>query len=118
MRFGRCKRDDEHPRGEDMTVLHVAERMTLRNVPIGAYGYVINGKSAIGWLMDRYQVRTDKDSGIVNDPNEYSDDPRYIVDLVERVVRVSMETLEIVHNLPPLNEREQPADWPKAWKVM
>jgi predicted helicase len=101
-----------------MTVLHMAERMTLRNVSLGAYGYVVNGKSAIGWLMDRYHVRTDKDSGIVNDPNEYSDDPRYIVGLVERVVRVSMETLEIVHNLPPLNEREQPADWPKAWKVM
>lgn len=117
MRFGKCKKDDEHPKGEDMTVLHVAERMTLRGIPEEAYNYVVNGRSAIGWLMDRYQVRTDKASGIVNDPNDYSDDPRYIVDLVERVVTVSMETLDIVAQLPPLNEREQPVDWPVAWKV-
>ena len=117
MTFGKCKRDDEHPKGQDMAVLHVAERMTLRNVPERAYEYVVNGRSAIGWLMDRYQVRKDKASGIVNDPNDYSDDPRYIVDLVERVVTVSMETLDIVAQLPALNERAQPADWPMEWKV-
>lgn len=52
--------------------------------------------------MDRYQVKTDKDSGIVNDPNEWLEDPRYIVDLVKQVVRVSMETLRIVEGLPGL----------------
>ena len=118
MTFGKCKKDDDHPKGQDMTVLHVAERMTLRGIPERAYEYVVNGRSAIGWLMDRYQVRKDKASGIVNDPNDYSDEPRYIVDLVERVVTVSMETLDIVAQLPALNEREQPADWPVEWKVM
>lgn len=117
MAFGKCKKDDAHPKGQDMTVLHVAEHMTLRGIPERAYEYVVNGRSAIGWLMDRYQVRKDKASGIVNDPNDYSDDPRYIVDLVERVVTVSMETLDIVAQLPALNEREQPADWPMEWKV-
>ena len=67
--------------------------------------------------MDRYQVRKDKASGIVNDPNDYSDDPRYIVDLVERIVTVSVKTMEIVRQLPPLNEREQPANWPSAWRM-
>lgn len=76
-----------------------------------------SSRSAIGWLMDRYQARKDKASGIVNDPNDFSDEPRYIVDLVERVVTVSMETLDIVAQLPALNEREQPADWPLEWKV-
>ena len=76
-----------------------------------------NGKSALAWLVDRYQVRTDKDSGIVNDPNDYSDDPRYIVDLIERVITVSMKTLEIVSALPKLNEREQPENWPETWRV-
>ena len=108
MTFGKCKRDDDHPKGEDPT---------LRNIPERAYDYVVNGRSAIGWLMDRYQVRTDKDSGIVNDPNDYSPDPRYIVNLVERVVAVSMETLDIVAQLPGLNEREQPADWPVEWRM-
>lgn len=117
MKFGPHKKDEEHPKGQDMTVLKVAENMTLRGIPLGAYEYVVNGRSAIGWLMDRYQVRKDKASGIVNDPNDYSDDPRYIVDLVERVVTVSMETIAIVNELPALNEKVQPADWPAAWKV-
>lgn len=117
MKFGKCKKDEEHPKGEDVSVLHVAENMTLRGIPVRAYDYLVNGRSAIGWLMDRYQVRKDKASGIVNDPNEYSDDPRYIVNLVERVVTVSMETLDIVAQLPPLNELPQPADWPIAWRA-
>lgn len=69
------------------------------------------------WLLDRCRVTTDKASGIVNDPNECSDDPRYIVDLVKRVVRVSLETNEIVNTLPSLNEKLQPANWPFAWRV-
>jgi predicted helicase len=54
--------------------------------------------------MERYQVTTDKASGITNDPNHWSDDPGYIVDLVKRMVRVSLETLKIVQQLPKLNE--------------
>ena len=117
MTFGKCKKAEAHPNGQDMTVLHVSDNLTLRGIPEKAYEYVVNGRSAIGWLMDRYQVRKDKASGIVNDPNDYSGDPRYIVDLVERVVTVSMETLDIVAQLPALNERAQPADWPMEWKV-
>lgn len=117
MKFGKCKKTEENPKGQDMTALHVAENMTLRNIPVEAYDYVVNGRSAIGWLMDRYQVRKDKASGIVNDPNDYSDDPRYIVDLVERVVTVSIKTMEIVRQLPAINEKEQSSNWPSAWKV-
>ena len=117
MKFGKCKKSEENPKGQDMTVLHVAENMTLRNIPLEGYDYVVNGRSAIGWLMDRYQVKKDKASGIVNDPNEYSDDPRYIVDLVERVVTVSVRTMEIVRQLPALNEKGQTANWSSAWKV-
>lgn len=84
----------------DYSVLVYNENLTLRDIPESAQNYVVNGKSALGWLVDRYQVRTDKDSGIVNDPNDYSDDPRYIVDLIERVITVSMKTLEIVSALP------------------
>ena len=117
MRFGKCKKDEEHPKGQDMTVLHVAENMTLRNIPLEAYDYVVNGRSAIGWIMDRYQVKTDKASGIVNDPNDYSDDPRYIVNLVERVATVSVRTMEVVRQLPSLKERPRTANWPTAWKA-
>lgn len=80
---------------------------TLSEIPEEAYEYIVNGKSAIEWLMERYAVTIDKDSGIVNDPNDWCDEqggPRYIVDLVKRVIRVSIETMEIVKSLPPLEE--------------
>jgi predicted helicase len=54
--------------------------------------------------MERYQLTVDKDSGITNDPNEWSADPRYILDLVKRMIRVSLETMKIVHTLPALQE--------------
>lgn len=115
--FGKCKKTDDNPKGEDRSVLKVSENLTLKNIPLEAYDYVVNGKSAIGWLMDRYRITTDAASGIVNDPNDYSDDPRYIVDLVKRIVTVSLETITIVNSLPPINEKPQPANWPFAWKV-
>ncbi|PLS23794.1 DEAD/DEAH box helicase [Bifidobacterium imperatoris] len=99
----------------DLTVLKVAENLTIEGIPLRAYEYVVNGKSAIGWLIDRYKVTTDKKSGITNDPNDYSDNPRYIVDLAERVIRVSMETLDIVEGLPALEELPHPANWPAEW---
>ena len=55
--------------------------------------------------MERYQLKRDTDSGITNNPNDWSDDPRYILDLVKRIVRVSVETVKIVNSLPALNER-------------
>ncbi|MDD6461151.1 MAG: DEAD/DEAH box helicase family protein [Bifidobacteriaceae bacterium] len=101
----------------DKSVLQVAENLTLTHIPLEAYRYVVNGKSAIDWLIDRYQVRTDKKSGIVNDPNDWSDDPRYIVDLVEKVITVSMRTLAIIHDLPALHELPHTANWPMAWNA-
>ncbi|AGW85022.1 type III restriction enzyme, res subunit [Bifidobacterium animalis subsp. lactis ATCC 27673] len=101
----------------DRTVLNVAENLTIEGIPVRAYDYVVNGKSAIDWLIKQYQVTTDAKSGIVNDPNEYSKDPRYIVDLVEKVIRVSMETLDIVNGLPKLDELPKPSCWPAEWNA-
>jgi predicted helicase len=70
---------------------------------------VVNGKPALEWIMERYQVTVDKDSGIHNDPNDWAREhhqPRYILDLLKRIVRVSIETMKIVQGLPPLNERQ------------
>jgi predicted helicase len=77
--------------------------LTLRGIPDQAFDYEVSGRSAIEWLMDRYEVKVDKDSGIRNDPNLWSDDPRYVVDLVARIVRVSVETMRIVGSLPSID---------------
>ena len=90
----------------DKSVVVYNSHITLSGIPLEAYDYVVNGKSAIEWIMERYQLTTDKDSGITNDPNDWSEDPRYIVDLVKRIVRVSLETMKIVHALPALEEQE------------
>jgi predicted helicase len=107
MTFGRKERQ------VDKTTIQYNARITLMGIPLEApleaYEYVVNGKPAIEWIMERYQITVDKDSGIRNDPNDWAREhsqPRYILDLVKRIVRVSMETMRIVRALPPLNERK------------
>ena len=71
------------------------------------YEYVVNGKSALEWIIDRYQVTLDKDSGIKNDPNDWAEEsgnPRYILDLLLSVITVSMKTMDIVESLPRFSE--------------
>lgn len=77
--------------------------ITIENIPQEAYNYVINGKSAIEWIMERYAITIDKSSKIVNDPNQWSEDPRYVLDLLLRIIQMSLETLKIVNKLPKLN---------------
>ena len=77
--------------------------ITIENIPQEAYNYIINGKSAIEWIMERYAVTIDKNSKIVNDPNQWSENPRYVLDLLLRIIQMSLETLKIVNKLPKLN---------------
>lgn len=88
----------------DRSAIIVNSHLTLTGIPQEAYEYQVNGKSAIEWIMECYQVETDKASGIVNDPNDWSSDPAYIVDLLKRIVRVSVDTVAIVNGLPALKE--------------
>jgi predicted helicase len=87
---------------EDKSQVKVNPTLTLRGIPEEAYEYQVNGKSPVDWIIDRYQVKTDNKSGIQNDPNTYSDDPEYIVNLIKRVVRVSIETRQLIRQLPPM----------------
>lgn len=78
----------------------------IRHIPAEAYDYIVNGKSAIEWLMERYAITIDKKSGIKNNPNDWSrehENPSYIFDLVCSIVNVSVKTMEIVHKLPKLS---------------
>ncbi|MEY6564445.1 DEAD/DEAH box helicase [Streptomyces sp. PGLac3x] len=87
----------------DRSTIIYNNRVTLTNIPEEAYRYQLGARSAIEWIIDRYQVKVEKASGIVNDPNDWSDDPRYIIDLLKRIVTVSLETMKIVDSLPALD---------------
>ena len=96
MRFP--KKDERH------TIIYNGH-ITIHNIPAEAYDYVVNGKSAIEWVMERYAVTIHKDSGIKNDPNLWSREqgrPRYILDLLLSIIHVSVETQRIVVELPKL----------------
>ena len=88
---------------DDKTRIVYNDKITIAKIPLEAYEYVVNGKSAIEWIMERYAITTDKASGIVNDPNDWAlehNDPKYIFNLVLRIITVSLETMKIVKNLP------------------
>jgi predicted helicase len=77
--------------------------ITISNIPLKAYEYIVNGKSAIEWVMERYAVTTHKESGIMNDPNDWAkehENPQYILDLLLSVITVSVKTVDIVAGLP------------------
>ncbi len=93
-------------KNRDKSVIEYNHNVTLTGVPEEAYRYMLGSRSAIEWLIDRYYVKTDKDSGIVNDPNDWSrevGDPRYIVNLFARIATVSVETVGVVDALPRLD---------------
>ena len=84
---------------KDKTQLVVNPSLTLSGIPPEAFEYRLGNRSALEWVIDQYQVKTGKRSGILSDPNR-PDDPEYIVKLVGRVIRVSLETVKIVKGLP------------------
>ncbi|WP_178704671.1 type ISP restriction/modification enzyme [uncultured Actinomyces sp.] len=92
-------------RDKDVTRLEYNDYMTLTGIPAEAQGYSISGRSPLEWIIDRYHVKTDKASGIVNDPNDFLREqgrPDAVVDLIKRLVTVSMRTQELLKTLPPL----------------
>ena len=90
---------------KDNTQLRYNNFLTLDGIPEAAFGYRLGNRSALEWIIDQYRVKTDKRSGIVNDPNR-GDDPEYIVRLIGKVISVSLETVGIVEGLPELGVGE------------
>ena len=102
MRWAKRKDPETGKNVDDVTKLIYNKLVTIAGIPAEAEEYMLGSRSAVAWLIDRYQVKKDKASGIVNDPNDWADEvgnPRYIVDLIGRVVRVAMETVRIVKDL-------------------
>ncbi len=100
MKYGKMGKE------KDLTKLHYNNKITLTGIPQEAYDYIINGKPALDWVVERQCVKTDKDSGIVNDANDWAVDtmknPHYPLELFQRVITVSLETMKIVRSLPDL----------------
>ncbi len=91
------------PKKDQKETINYNSKITIDNIPAEAYQYVVNGKSAIEWIMERYAVTTHKESGIKNDPNDWATEvgnPRYILNLLLSIINVSVQTVEIVKGLP------------------
>ena len=89
----------------DRSTLIYNDHITLKGIPEKAHEYTVGQYSALGWLIDRFHVTTHNNSGIVRDPNNWAEEhgnPRYIIDLIKRVVTVSVKTVDIVGSLPKL----------------
>ncbi len=101
MKYGKIGKE------KDKTTVIYNDRITLKGIPLKAHEYVVNGRSAIDWVLERQGVWTDRPSGIVHDANDYAietvKDPKYPLELLLRVVTVSLETLRIVEGLPKLD---------------
>lgn len=103
---------------KDLSTVIYNQYITVKNIPIRAYDYIVNGKSAIDWVIDRQIVKPDTDSGILKDANRYAietvGDPAYPLKLLQRVITVSLRTLEIIENLPVLEIDIKHGDTTKA----
>ncbi|WP_435988512.1 DEAD/DEAH box helicase [Sulfitobacter sp. SH24] len=104
MKFGGKARD------KDKTTVIYNANITMTDVPLEAYDYVVNSKPALEWVMERQVVKTDRASGIVNDANDYANEtmnnPAYPLELFQRVITVSLKTMEVVNGLPKLDLHE------------
>lgn len=101
MRLGKVGKE------KDLTTVHYNSRITISGIPEDAWNYMVNGKPALDWVMERQSVKLEKDSGIVNDANEWANEtmknPKYPLELFLRMVTVSIETLKIMRGLPALD---------------
>lgn len=99
MKFGKNGKD------KDKSVIEYNPYITLRGIPMRAYDYVVNGKSAIEWIMERYCDKVDKKSGIRNDANQWGiehGNPKYPLELLQSIITLSLRTLDIIDKLPKI----------------
>lgn len=105
MKFAKT-RDENGKSVNDRSMIIYNSDITISRIPEKAYEYMVNGRSAIEWIMDQYQIKTDKKSGITDDPNDYSTDEKYIFNLLLRIINVSVQTVDLVNSLPKFEVEE------------
>jgi predicted helicase len=91
---------------KDKSSIIYNHKITIKNIPLEAFDYVVNGKSAVEWIMDRQRIATHKDSQITNNPNDWANEamnnPKYPLELLLKVITISVDTVKIVNKLPKL----------------
>ncbi|MBW1606068.1 type ISP restriction/modification enzyme [Lactobacillus sp. Sy-1] len=107
MRFAKYRNPETKKLINDKSTIIFNDDITVSNIPEKAYDYVVNGRSAIEWIMDQYQVKTDKKTQITDNPNEYSDDPKYIFNLLLSIINVSVKTVDLINQLPKFEVDEE-----------
>jgi predicted helicase len=107
MKFAKKKDPETGKSVNDRSTVIYNTKITMTGIPEAAWDYVVNGKAALDWVMERQAVRVDKASGIVNDANDWAietmGNPKYPLELFQRIITVSLETQKIVNALPPLD---------------
>ena len=91
----------------EKTVLIVNDHIRVSGIPAETHRYEVNGRTPLAWFIDRYRVKRDTKSGIVNDPNGWFKDPRDLITALRRIVHLSVETVRIVERLPEPFQPEQ-----------
>lgn len=88
----------------DKTTIIYNNKIILKNIPIEAFEYEVNGRPAIDWVLERQCVSINKDSNIVNDANDFAiqtqSNPAYIIELLQSIISVSIQTIDIVESMP------------------
>lgn len=92
----------KHPKKGKLDTIVFNNDIVIENIPLQAYDYIVNGKPVIQWIMEQYQVKVDKNSGIIDDPNLYSEDEKYIFNLLLSVINMSILTLDLMNEIPLL----------------
>lgn len=107
MKWGRIRDEETGKLVNDPTTIIYNPKVTITGIPVEADDYVLGSRSALDWVMYRWQVTTDNPSGLVNDPNDWCDEvgnPKYLVDLIARVTTVAVETCKLVDSLGSLDK--------------
>ncbi|MGO4942878.1 DEAD/DEAH box helicase [Ruoffia tabacinasalis] len=107
MKHGVKTDEETNKKVKDFSTIIFNRDIKIKNIPLRAYNYILSGRSAIKWIMDEYRVSAESSTGIQNDPNKYSDDPKYVLNLVLSIINVSVKTVDLVNSLPPLEIIEE-----------
>ena len=85
---------------QERTTLIINGHVCISGIPEEAHRYVVNGRTPLEWFIDRYKIKQDRNSGIINDPNGWFQNPRDLIIAIERIVYVSVESTKIIEMLP------------------